>query len=155
MHLFNSEHPAYALDLWADIVKNIGVLKKGFTGELDGFDLTMIKRQLFHMTFLDQTPDDPYEVIAYNDSERLDNYSGISKAWSDYHNSGLAEASSGLSFMDYLKLPNWFADWLITNWADLVRTSDAGLQTKAIEDELKRSEREMRKNNYEDPFKGY
>lgn len=154
MHVFNTDHPAYALDLWDDIVKNIAVIKKGFEGELDGFDLSMLKRQLYHMTFLDQNPNDPFEVIAYNDSERLDQYGGLSKAFTEFQNSGLPEFAN-MSFEEFLRYPNWFVDWLVTHWSRLVRSTDSSILDKALEKEVMQIEKDQQKNNVADPFKNY
>ncbi len=115
----------------------------------------MLKRQLYHMTFLDQKPDDPFEVIAYNDSEHLDEYDAMTKTFADFQNSGLPEHSR-MSFDEFLRYPNWFADWLLKHWSTLVRATDANVIDNALEKELRQIERSQKNNGaVVDPFKSY
>ena len=151
-HVFNQNHPAYVLDLWSDIVKNIGLIKKGYKGKMNGFELNMVKRQLYHMTFLDQNPNDPFEVIGYNDSERLNEYSGLTALFADFQNSGLAEFAN-MSFDEFITYPNWFCDWLVNKWSLLVRTKDSHLIDKELNKELEALEKASRNQpKKQDPF---
>lgn len=91
----------------------------------------MLKRQVYHAMFLEQNPDDPFETIAYNDSEHMDHYNGLSKAYADFYNSGLA-TTGNLSFKEFLELPCWFADWLVEDWGRFVAKRD----NKMLEDQI-------------------
>lgn len=105
------------------------------------------------MTFLEQKPEDPYEVIAYNDSEHLEDYKGIAKVFADFCNSGLAE-SANMSFNEFIKLPNWMCDWLIKDWVKLLRRGDKNVLDEALEKEIRANEKKLRQENV-DPFRQY
>lgn len=157
MHVSNTQHPAYTLDLWKVLTDNISAIRKANELEgikLNGFDLCMIKRQLFHMTFVEQKEDAFLETIEYSDSEYLNEYSGFSKCFADFHNSGLAE-SVNMTFKEFIKYPNWFADWLLDNWSHFVRSKDKNIIDDTLENEMRKVEQQAKKQAAKDPFRSY
>lgn len=138
-HVFNSNHPAYTDQIWINLIQCVRRVTDSFKEPLNGFDRAIIKRQLYHMMFLEEDPKNPFETIAYNDSEHLDEYNGFSGALVKFVNSGLA-TSANMSFKDFLKLPNWLADWAL-EWS----LKQSASQSEDTEDTLRKMEEEMRK----------
>lgn len=108
---------------------------------LTGFGINMLKRQVYHAMFIDDVADDQWATIAYNDNEHMDKYNTISKAYTDYFNSGLA-TTGNLSFKEFMELPNWFADWLIDDWSRFI--SDR--ENKILEEQLNKDLQESKEN---------
>lgn len=76
-------------------------------------DRGFIRRQLYHMMFLESNENDIFETIAYNDAEYLNEWDGITSEYSRFAAAGV-NVASGISFDKYLTMPNWFCTWLIT-----------------------------------------
>lgn len=131
-HVFNSNHPAYTADLWTNIVNSVKLITANFTGVLTGFDKSIIKRQIYHMMFLEESPNDPLETIAYNDHEYLNEYEGLQGAYLRFINSG-APKSSNMTFNEFLKLPAWFCDWLV-EWHSKQSLSESNDQKNQLND---------------------
>lgn len=128
-------------------------IKENVEGPLDGFACSIVKRQLYHMMFAEEDPNDPFETIAYNDSERMNEYNGLSGMLVKFINSGLP-ASSGMSFNEFLKLPNWLADWSI-EWAlkqAAAKSDDTDDALRKLEVEMQREANKSKKNPSQ--FKG-
>lgn len=138
-HVFNSNHPAYTEQIWLNLIQCVRRVREAFPGKLDGFDRSIIKRQLYHMMFLEENPNDVFETIAYNDSEYLDNYNGHTGMMVKFANSGLPNTLN-ISYPEFIKLPNWLADWAI-EWALQQSTS----QSDDTEDALKKLEADMKR----------
>lgn len=146
MNVFNQDHPAFQKDIWLELVKSITAIKKNVDWKLDGFDLAGIKRQLFHMMFLEQATDKALETILYNDSEHLDKYDSYAGAFVSFSNAAIAETAN-MSFDEFLKYPNWFCDWLVNDWAPLINKKETTKLDAELEKELMRAEKEQKRNN--------
>lgn len=152
--MFNTNHPAYTGELWNNLVRSVGLLKKNFNGHLNGFDKKMIKRQMFHLMFLEQNENDPFETISYNDHEYLNEYTGFSELFVRFTSSGLAEFAN-MSFEEFIKYPNWFADWIL-DWS----IKSGSLKNQSVDNVQKQLEREVAKEmqsnkKKHDPFSQY
>lgn len=93
------------------MVKNITTIRQNYEGELNRFEIQILKRQLFQLMFLEHNPSNSFDSISYSDLEYLDKYTGLQGAYADYINAGVYEY--GLSFKEWIKLPNSEADWII------------------------------------------
>ena len=105
------------------------------------------------MMFLDENPTDPFETIAYNDSEHMDDYSGLSGVLVKFINSGLP-TSSNMSFNEFLKLPNWLADWAL-EWSlkqTVSKNDDTDDALRKLEIEMQKEAEKSKKNPSQ--FKG-
>lgn len=144
-------HPAYTTHIWEELIACVRRLNKNFDEPLTGFDRSIVKRQLYHMMFLEQESDNPFETIAYNDHEHLDEYSGLSGLLAKFANCGLAEKIN-ISFEEFIHLPNWLADWAI-EWAlkdGINRNADTQESLDKLQQEFEQSQRRDKKNK--DPF---
>ena len=154
-HVFNIDHPAYTQEIWNELIRCVRRVIQNVDHKLTGFDKSIIKRQLYHMMFLEEDPSDMFETIAYNDSEYMDEYDGYTGLFVRFVNSGLP--TKGVSFNEFLKLPNWLADWLL-EWGvkdSLDRSSDTDTAMKEMEKELEAAARKNNANNNQDKFKHY
>lgn len=142
-HVFNTNHPAYTTKLWEDIIKYVKVIRTNFNGELSGFDKAVIKRQLWHMMFLEEDPSNHYDTIAYNDHEYLNEYDGIKAEFIRFQNSGLGK-DGVMSFTEYLKHPAWFCDWVV-EWSTKQNLRAANHQANDLEEIAKQAELEAKK----------
>lgn len=138
-HVFNINHPAYTDQIWTTLITSVRRLMESITEPLTGFDKSIIKRQLYHMMFLEEDAKNPFETIAYNDSEHLDEYNGYTGMLVKFNNSGLA-TSANMSFNEFLQLPNWLADWAL-NWS----LKQSASQNEDTEDALQSMEAQMKK----------
>ena len=105
------------------------------------------------MTFLDDGKNMPYESIAYNDSEHMDEYGSYAEGWAAFCNSGLAEIGN-MSFSEFLKLPNWLADWLVSHWCPMMNAKDTPKLDNELDKQIKEAEKAINAEK-NDPFKTY
>lgn len=151
-HVFNINHPAYTTEIWHTLIKCVRSVTDNVKEPLNGFDRSIIKRQLYHMMFLEEDLKNPFETIAYNDAEHLDEYNGLAGMLVKFVNSGLA-TSANVSYNEFLKFPNWLADWAV-KWSLEQSASQSGDTEDALlkmEAELKRESLKSKKNMNFDP----
>ena len=152
-NVFNMNHPAYTDQIWHNLIQCVSRITQSIKEPLTGFDHAIVKRQLYHMMFLDENPTDPFETIAYNDSEHMDDYSGLSGMLVKFINSGLP-TSSNMSFNEFLKLPNWLADWAL-EWSlkqTVSKSDDTDDALRKLEIEMQKEAEKSKKNPSQ--FKG-
>lgn len=101
-------------------------------GKLTGFDKAILKRQLYHMMFLEEKESSAFDTISYNDSEYLDDYESFNGFFVRFINSGLPTLAN-MSFSELIRLPNHLADWCV-DWATKQSLRNTADNNKAMEE---------------------
>ena len=129
------------------IIQTVKMIRKNYDGEFDNFDLGFLKRQIYHMIFLSATPSDsPYAAIEVNEYEYSDEYNGIFGVYLRFVNSGMAK-DSGMSFKEFLGMPNWFCDKAI-DWHTKQSLINSKAQTDEVDKEMDKIVRAAKKDNF-------
>lgn len=134
--MFNPQHPSYLRDVWNGIFDFAKKFREGIDRELNGFDIAMIKREIFHLMFIKPNEGDPLDVISYNKYEHFDKYEGVPKEISNYVVSGMKDY--GITLEEYLHFPPWLCDWMIefVRVKNEQRSEMTKKATSDLEDEL-------------------
>lgn len=106
------------------------------------------------MMFLEENPSSPFETIAYNDFEYLDDYESLNGFFVRFINSGLPTMGN-TNFNDLLRLPNHLADWIV-DWATkqtVQSGNDNDVTLRKLEEEmLKANQQTQKQSKTKDPF---
>lgn len=122
------------------------MIRKNYDGELDNFDLGFIKRQIYHMIFLDHIPSkSAFAAIEVNDFEYSDDYNGLFGTYLRFVNSGMAKEGN-MSFNEFLKMPNWFCDKAI-EWHTRQSIVDNKTQKEELDKEMDNIMRSTKKQD--------